>query len=239
MRIYVFVFYLFIATLTFGQNINSVNEINNLKKIQIGFNISPDVCYRTIVGSTNTETIEEYRNELDIPKISYTTSVNILYNIKNYFSIETGIQYSNKGYQTKDVDLTSNEPDPNVPEKVKTIYNFHYLDVPLKTNFIFGENKIRLITSVGVNLGFLVNDSQTNILFFSDKTDRTTSPIGQEFRKVNLSPFLSLGADYKINEKMNLRLEPIFRYGLLKTTETPLTDRLYSVGLNIGLYVGL
>lgn len=239
MRIYVFVSYLFIATLTFGQNINSDNKVNNLKKIQIGFNISPDVCYRTIVGSTNTETIEEYRNELDIPKISYTTSVNILYNIKNYFSIETGIQYSNKGYQTKDVELTSTEPDPNVPEKVKTIYNFHYLDIPLKTNFIFGENKIRLIASVGVNVGFLVNDSQTNILFFSDKTDRTTSPIGQEFRKVNLSPFLSLGADYKINEKMNLRLEPIFRYGLLKTTETPLTDRLYSVGLNIGLYVGL
>jgi Outer membrane protein beta-barrel domain len=238
MKIYVFAFCLFIATSAFGQTLNNNdNKENNLKKFQIGFNISPDICYRTIEGNASIPMLKELRNGEEVPKISYTTSVNISYTIKKNFSIETGIQYSNKGYQTKDIEFTFPDPDPAVPEKVKTIYNYHYLAIPLRSNFIFGENKIRFIASVGVEVEFLINESQTSILYFPNNTTRIIESIGSEYRKVNLSPFLSLGADYKINDKMNLRLQPIFRYGVLKTSDTPLTDLLYSVGLNIGLYV--
>lgn len=47
------------------------------------------------------------------------------------------------------------------------------------------------------------------------------------------------GIDYKINRRMNLRVEPTFRYGVLKTIDTPVTGYLYSGGLNISYYFGL
>ncbi len=50
---------------------------------------------------------------------------------------------------------------------------------------------------------------------------------------------VSVGVEYKINERMNLRVEPTFRYGLLTVIDFPVAGYLYSGGLNIGYYVGL
>jgi hypothetical protein len=50
---------------------------------------------------------------------------------------------------------------------------------------------------------------------------------------------MSVGIDYRINEKMNLRIEPTFRYGVLKIIDTPVTGYLYSGGINVVYYYGL
>jgi hypothetical protein len=50
---------------------------------------------------------------------------------------------------------------------------------------------------------------------------------------------MSAGVDYRINEKMNLRIEPTFRYGVLKIIDMPVTGYLYSGGINVAYYYGL
>ena len=84
-----------------------------------------------------------------------------------------------------------------------------------------------------------IKDTQTSVFVNSDRTYRKTTPTIFDYNKVNLSPTISVGIDYKINNRMNLRIEPTFRYGVLKIIDAPVTGYLYSGGLNISYYFGL
>ncbi|MCC6683622.1 MAG: PorT family protein [Bacteroidia bacterium] len=227
---------------SYGQGKSKETPALNFRRIQIGINVSPDICFRTLKnndGSSSSDHIIQLNNENETVKIGYTAGLNICFNIKNSVGLETGIQYSNKGYQTKFRNLILIQPDPNSPYKAKFIYNMHYIDIPVKANFTYGDKKVRFFTSAGITTNIFIKATSTSVLIYSDRIDRKTTPVNTKIKKVNISPTLSVGIDYKINSRMSLRVEPTFRYGVLKTTDTPVTDYLYSSGINIGYYLVL
>ncbi|MFN8309622.1 MAG: hypothetical protein U0T73_06635 [Chitinophagales bacterium] len=59
------------------------------------------------------------------------------------------------------------------------------------------------------------------------------------FNKVIASPTLSAGISYKINSRMNLRIEPEFRFSAIPLENAPIHEYLYSGGLNISYLFGL
>ncbi|MBK7468092.1 MAG: PorT family protein [Saprospiraceae bacterium] len=236
---------IFLLTLSsfssYGQDKTKETPTVDFKKVQIGINISPDICFRTLKnndGSSTSNIVMKLNNENETVKVGYTAGLNVCFNIKKFVGIETGIQYSNKGYQTKMKDLIFGQPDPLAPNKAKFIYNFHYIDIPVKANFTIGKKKVRFFTSVGLTTNIFIKETQTSVLVYSDRTDRKTNPTNFDYNRVNISPTISVGIDYKINSKMNLRVEPTFRYGVLKIIDAPVTGYLYSGGLNISYYFG-
>ena len=148
----------------FGQEVAKDASIPDFNKIQVGVNFSPDYCFRTLKnndGSLTSSSILKSRNENETGKLGYTTGINVIYNLKKSIGIEVGIQYSNKGYQTKMQDFTYGSMiDPRTgfvyntsgqtPIQGEFIYNDYYIDIPLKVNFCFGKKKIRFITSAGL-----------------------------------------------------------------------------------------
>jgi len=237
---------LLLLTLTafssYGQDKTKDAPNADFKRVQIGINISPDICFRTLKnndGSSTSDLVVKLNNENETIKVGYTAGLNVCFNIKKFVGLETGIQYSNKGYQTKFKDLIFGQPDPNAPNKAKLIYNFHCIDIPVKANFTIGKKKVRFFTSVGVTTNIFIKETSTSVLVYSDRTDRKTNPTNYDYNRVNISPTISAGIDYKINGRMNLRVEPTFRYGVLKFIDAPVTGYLYSGGLNISYYFGL
>lgn len=237
---------LFLLTLTafssYGQDKTKETPTADFKRVQIGINVSPDVCFRTLKnndGSWSSDLVVDQRNIMETVKVGYTAGLNVCFNIKKFVGLETGIQYSNKGYQTKKQDLIFGQPDPSLPKQSKFVYDFHCIDIPVKANFTIGKKKVRFFTSVGVTTNIFIKETQTSFLIYSDRTDKKTSPTNFDYNKVNISPTVSVGIDYKINGRMNLRVEPTFRYGVLKIIDTPVTGYLYSGGLNISYYFGL
>ncbi len=237
---------LFLLTLTafssYGQDKTKETPTADFKRVQIGINVSPDVCFRTLKnndGSWSSDLVVDQRNKMETVKVGYTAGLNVCFNIKKFVGLETGIQYSNKGYQTKKQDLIFGQPDPSLPKQSKFVYDFHCIDIPVKANFTIGKKKVRFFTSVGVTTNIFIKETQTSFLIYSDRTDKKTSPTNFDYNKVNISPTVSVGIDYKINGRMNLRVEPTFRYGVLKIIDTPVTGYLYSGGLNISYYFGL
>ncbi len=230
------------AFASYGQENTKLAMITNFKRFQIGINISPDICFRSIKnidGGSLGDMIIKLRNETENIKVSYTVGLNACYSIKRFVSLEAGIQYSNKGNETKFLDLVFDQPDPSLPEKAKMIYSYHYIDIPVKVNFTIGKKKVRFFTSVGVTTNIFIKETQIGVLVYSDRTERINTSTNTNYNNVNISPTISVGIDYKINNRMNLRVEPTFRYGVLKITDTPVTDYLYSGGLNISYYFGL
>jgi hypothetical protein len=130
-----------------GQDRPKETQTSDFRKVQIGINVSPDICYRTLKnndGSSTSDLIMKLDNENQTAKVGYTAGLNVCFSINKFFGLETGIQFSNKGYQTKFTDLIFEQPEnSSLPDKAKFIYNFHCIDIPIKANFTIGEKKIR------------------------------------------------------------------------------------------------
>jgi Outer membrane protein beta-barrel domain len=215
---------------------------NRTQKILIGFNLSPDYSFRTLKnndGGSSGGIIIKSRNDIEIAKLGYTTGINAIFNFSKQIALETGIQYSNKGYKTKNQDLVYFPPNPNLPSKAEMNYSYNYIGIPIKAKFTFANSDLHFITSVGFMTNFLLNVKQTSTYQYSDgKTEKKTQSVSG-FNKVDISPMISVGIDYKVNGKIHLIVEPTFRYGILKTRDAPIAEKLWNGGVNLGFYYAL
>lgn len=226
----------------YSQNTATESATSIAKRIQIGISVSPDICYRTLKIHDEDAAGDfpiKLRNDMETAKIGYTAGLNIRYNINDFFGLETGIQYANKGYKTKMTDVIIWQPEQSDPNRIGSIFNFHYIDVPIKATFTFGMNPFRFFTSLGATANIFLKETETVILVYSDRTDKETRRTNYAYNKVNISPTIGIGIDYKLNSSMNLRIEPTFRYGARKIIDTPLTTYLYSGGMVISYYFNL
>lgn len=207
----------------------------------IGFNFSPDYSSRVLRNTGgNTSGVIKSRNDMEVGKPGYTTGITVSRSFTGLLSFETGIQYSNKGYQTKKHDLFYSQPDPALPEKAKFIYNFRYIDIPFKVNFAFGKSRVKFIAGAGLITNFLIRETITTILEYPNGTGkRKKEPSGYDYNKINLSPFVSAGLEYRLRDDLAVRAEPTFRFGILKIYDAPLSEYLWNAGLNIGFYYSL
>ena len=209
-------------------------------KILIGYNFSTDYNYRTLKnndGKPMTDIVIESRNENEIAKFGYTTGVNLLFNCSANWGFETGIQYSNDGYQTKKQNLVFEIPNATLPINAKFIYSYQYVGIPVKARFSFGKKNIRGIAAVGVLTNILVKETtKIKYGYLSGREENKTASNNSALNKINILPVVSIGMDYKVCSKMHLLAEPTFRYSLLRLKNAPVSERLWNIGFNIGLY---
>ncbi|MBX7202830.1 MAG: PorT family protein [Bacteroidia bacterium] len=237
------------ALAVFGQD-----NVTEKHKLLIGVTVSSDICYRTLEhdgSSTTAPLIMDIRNDGEVPKFSYSTGLSLSYNLTQHWAIETGLQYSNKGFKFANSDLTfGDQNDPRygfiytqeapVPTKVTFIDNFNYFDIPLRTIFSAGKRKLRFISSIGITTNILINATNTNIIEYEgNDTERKTQEQIYDYKTINFSPTASVGIDWQFADKFNLRVEPTFRYGLLKIIDAPITAYLWAGGLNLTCYYTL
>src|SRR5688572_783304 len=91
------------ASSTFSQEV-PVAITTKPGKFQIGINFSPDYCERILKNdeeSSSAKFFLDYMKKFDSGKLGYSTGINLSYNVSSMFVVETGLQYSNKGYATE------------------------------------------------------------------------------------------------------------------------------------------
>ena len=246
-------FFVVISVLAQGQDSTQTQPKKN-KRFFIGANFSPDLCYRTlrnVSGGSTGDMIVSERNQTEIAKLGFTGGINFCYIISKHISLDADMQYSNKGYQTKTQALTfgtatlrrgvlNNVNISNLPQSGHFVYAYNYLDIPIKVNFVFGKKKVRFISSAGLTTNVLIVATSTfkGKLASGSSVENNSNTTGQ-YNKINFSPTISFGIGYKINNKMFFRVEPTFRYGILKTVDAPIAEHLWSTGLNCSYYFGL
>jgi hypothetical protein len=242
-KLFVFVF-IITSVFVYAQDSTKTKKAS---RFFIGVNFSPDYCYRTIKHTDNSylsDFIYDTRNKIEQPKLGFTSGINVCYILTKHISLDLGLQYSNKGYQTKNETLIYPTPGSaatyNLPTSGRFVYRYNYIDIPLKANFVFGKKKLRLITSVGLTTNIFISETNSFIGKYSNGSSfRSSSTANYGLSRVNLSPLISCGIDYKINNKMFFRVEPTFRYSILSTVNAPITEYVWSAGLNVSYYFGL
>ncbi|MCZ2100380.1 MAG: PorT family protein [Chitinophagales bacterium] len=232
-----FLLILLIIPFSYGQDKVDVKS----KRFQIGINISPDICYRTLANNNNSassDAVIKSRNSYETVKPGLTGGLNVRYFLNKKFGLETGFQYSIKGFQTEWKTGIPIDP-PDLPYKFKFVDDFHYLEVPIKANYTIYNSKVRLFISGGVSTGFMLEKKDYVVYKYDDRTVRNYQKDNYEYNKINITPTIGLGAEYTFKNNSHIVVEPTFRHGISKTTDTPVTAYLYSFGLNLGYYFGL
>ena len=110
-----------VAVLSAGNNTSANNpQENDFHHIQLGVTFSPDYCYR-ILGYTP---YPNSRDEMVEASFGYTGGFVVSFNPNKVYGIESGIQYSGKGY--KEYEVNDCLPLCSVNNKWdRNIYRFH------------------------------------------------------------------------------------------------------------------
>ena len=219
--------FILISVFTYAQD-TTQTKTKKTKHFFVGVNFSPDLCSAILK-----KPVFDNIGLKAIPKYGFTSGINVCAVITKHISINFGVQYSKK--ETR---VTSNLTFGDMVDRRRGfIYSsssirsffasntYNYLDFPLMANFIFAKKKTHFISSVGLT---------TNVLL--DASDGFY--IGGNNSRINISPTISCGIDYKVSNKAFFRIEPTLRYGLLKVSDGGFASvYLWNVGINLSWYI--
>jgi hypothetical protein len=218
--------------------------VENIKKTAIGLTFSPDYCYRTLKSDASSKWIADIRNMHEIPKLGYTTGMNIAYALNKRIALEAGILYSDKGERTDKYWLfsitPSGQPDPALPTAVSYNYHYIYIDIPVKANYYFLTKRAKLYLTGGVSPNVFITQKSTSIEEYSDgHKKKNSSTSSSRLASVNLAAIGGLGFSYDFTRKFYLKVEPVYRRSIIPIVDAPIKGYLYSIGLNLGIYYKL
>ena len=216
------------------------------KKSTFSFGISGsvDYGYRILTntdGNESSDVVMSLRNDREISKPGYTVGLGIRLDPEKRVGFELGAQYSLKGFKIKKQELFWPNPGPADPTHFQNIYLHHYLEIPLRLLISLNQKKKNITGGIGFIPQWSLGDSQIFIKEFSSgEKERMKGPIeAYEYRKFNLAPNLSISFTQRLSSSLFFNIEPEFKIQLFNTTNTPVTERLWSAGVRLGLYKNL
>jgi hypothetical protein len=241
----------YILTIIVFANITLFGQ-DEIRKRQffIGGFASPDLSYRLLLNNTGVnKTVADSRDSYEIPKFGYAAGLTTLFQINRSIALSLGIEYSNKGQRTKDLDLNfGNQIDPRrggispfvieQPTTVQFYYRVSYLDIPFRIDYYISKKKVAPFISAGVSTNIFLGEKITSINTYEDGHKRKQGyPSNNLYNVINPQFQFGAGLDIVI-KKSRLRIFPIYRISLSKV-HTGLNQYFYSYGLGLNYLIGL
>lgn len=239
---------------SFAQNGPSYWAKQKAGGMQVGISFSPDLAYRILSNKNETElseTMVNFRNKSEQVKFGMTGDLSFSYWFQSRLGIQTGLSYSNRGYQSAKTELRFPsgidpyygfvyEPDSSGPSEVRFLDDFHYLGLPILLNFRTGPSKWQFFSSAGIIPEFLLKSSSRAIFYYNDGSkEKESNPSTQWYERINIVGSVSVGLEYHLSKDASLRIAPMLRFGLLPLSKTPIRAYLYNAGLQFGYYHNL
>ena len=227
---------------------------NEFKRFYIGISATPIFGFRYAhknfvpsgLSDSQVQGVVESTNKRLEPQLGIIAGIKGGIRLTRWLAVETGIQYSQVRYNYNS-DYYYNGPvyggatyTPGDSFRTTEGDRYHYMDIPVSLNFTLGKRTVRGIISVGADLDFLIKKRVSYTYEYSDghTVSGTYVDRNNNFRTFNVSPFLGLGADFYIKRSFVLRVMPVAEIQTLKNINTPITEYLWNVGLNVSFFIG-
>ena len=184
---------------------------SGIHKVDYGYNTNDVVFSSSLTSSTNGQ----------INSINYAaTAENLVVTSKK--GGNANLASSNKSF-----DFSSQNPERDGVMSQQ----LGYLEVPVELNYALLDNKFGVNLIGGFSSLFLMDNSVA--LTSGDLT--TEMGEANNVNNVNFSTNIGLGVNYKFSPKVQLNVEPVFKYQLNTFSETAGAFRPYSIGIYSGL----
>lgn len=200
-----------------------------------------DISYRTLSQNgndfANTEIIDG-RNDEEDSDVAFRFGFNYNKRLTQKVIFKTGIRYMSEGYtRYKSFDGTSwpsGDPVNNGFSEFK--YNYRFIEIPLMARIELNQNKLSPYIEFGFSPSVYINTRQVNDNSLTGKsTDTYRDPnTSSEMNKLQFVGVVAFGANYQLNESIQLFGQPTFRYHFTKLAATPVREHLFNYGIEFG-----
>ena len=111
------------------------------------------------------------------------------------------------------------------------IQEFGYMEIPLEINYALIDRTFGVNLISGISSMFLVDNS------VSLESDLGTTEVGEanNVNNINFSANFGIGFQYKLNQKIDMQVEPLLKYQLNTFSNTAGEFRPYSIGVYSGI----
>lgn len=182
---------------------------SGLNKVDYSYNTNDIAFSASLTASTNSQ----------IDNINYIpTSQNLV--VRN-------AEESRIIQQTTNVEIAA----PSPTREGTMVQDFGYLELPLELNYAIIDKKFGFNVIGGFSSLFLVN----NAVVLESGDGEMEMGEANNLNSVNLSTNFGLGFNYKFTSKIQLSLEPMFKYQLNTFSQTAGSFQPFSVGVFTGL----
>ncbi|MCU0318941.1 MAG: outer membrane beta-barrel protein [Flavobacteriales bacterium] len=223
------------------------------RRWSIGASLGTGLAYRSLIntdGSVFADQVINERNEREKRDLAIGGGFFAGYRISDRLSLEAGVAYARLGYVSSfDLsDLTFgdiidprrgfvfNANDIAVPSSWRLLDRFHYLEVPIGLVLELGKGRWRSSTTVGVAPAFLLAAQGLTVSTFADgRVERELYGRPEDFASFNLVPYISTGISMHPGGRWSWMLRPTFRLGALDLIDAPVSGRVYSATLELGV----
>jgi hypothetical protein len=210
-------------------------------KFAIGVNFSPACAYRFIHltddGSNSVKSITKLMNESELPVFGYTAGLDFSWFASKRLTLETGLWFSDKGYQMKWMQFATIANPSNTDNKFKLYLKEGYLNIPLKLNFNIITSPLTFFISAGMSTDFrLYSKTKVFMVYEDGSKDTQTINYYEGMRDVIISYIGSFGLEYNFRKNFKIRFEPTYTMAILPLVTGELRTYLWTLGGNAGIY---
>lgn len=228
-----------VAASAYGQETSDTTYTPNAPPphITLGFNFSPDYGYRTLAnknGGATGDSIVNSRNSQEIALWGKTMGLLVCFNNPNHFRYEVGLQYAERGYQSKAPVTLTGTGDLNGMNR--SVYSYQYIGVPIKVSYFFFGEDLRFFAGLGIATNYFLGKTTYKDFLQHAYAEGTRVKETDGFRKVDFVSSIYCGIDYELSDNVRVRIEPTFRYSPFNLGKNMFTEHLYSLGLNMSFY---
>jgi len=245
---------------------NTLAKNTNKKKIwTIGAQLAPNYSYREMKNNT-TELPSDYYNSVEKALLTFSGGVNVNFKVNKRFSFQSGINYAQFGQSSSLLYAEANpvtgsayavatsagiiRPQPAsigqisngyryvdklgniINTNAALIQNFNYIEIPFNSKFKLIDSKFDLNLLGGISTNILFS----NKVFFKENNVKSYIGETENLNKIRYSTNFGLGMDYAISSKVNINLEPVFKYSLVPINKNP---EINNYPITFGLYSGV
>jgi len=249
MRLTIFV----ISFLAIG---NGFAQTDSLKqtKIKIGLLYQPTYSFRTLSGDSIASQYVNSRKWYDRAKLGYEAGIQMEGCLNQNLSIRSGLIYSNRGYKV--YNRWWDEWGIASLGYADINYQFHYLSVPLLAVYNLNFENFRFKSSAGISLDYLINHrlkvdieydewySMENETIFLNREDEHhqwwgPAPGTLNTSNIYLSLCAALGLEVDLTDRLSFELSAKANYSVTSVFSEAIEERLYNLGVNVGLNFSL
>lgn len=232
----ILIIFLIIPAFTFGQFNQSFDFVTGL-----------EYSYRSLRLTLDEDIIEEVRetkNRIDSKQLNWRFGVNYNYRVTDKVVFKTGIRLASVGYKTEMEGLSwgigqngQEGPIPNAGSlDLQQTANQWFLQVPLVGRYEMGKRKLQPFFELGVSPALYVNTRGSIFSRSANKDVFQSSRKIDQLNEFHVIGLLSFGANYNINDNLQLFGQPAFRYHFTRLLDLMGgTENLLNYGIEVGI----
>lgn len=219
---------------------------SSYSQISIGYNFgfsANNANFSTKKGYEYFNTYLDEMTKLKSTKINFTNSINVNYILNKKWSLESGLEYINKGYKTlENFNFENPNNDPAIPTTINKVDDNHSVSIPISLYYHLGNSKFNYIIGAGLAINSIIYRHEMYTYNYSDgRTRINTRESSALFDNFQISPLITLACQYTLTEKIKLRLSTNYRYDLndIYPNVSTYKTRLHTATAQLGLYYKL